>query len=64
MQTKIHAGAYIASDGSYSQHEEVLLIDVDALSHEQWELISELSDNDRLEYAIAVLSGEDTSEWE
>ena len=55
--------AWVTADGSYGTG-EVLHFEPSALDEEQWELVSELPDSQRLAYVEAVLNGEDLSEWE
>jgi hypothetical protein len=55
--------AYISEYGNWG-NEEVLVLDSNALTSDQWQLIDELPDNDKLNYAKAILAGEDLSEWE
>ena len=54
--------AWVDADGSYGQG-QIILFDADALTEEQWEKVSELSDNSRLDYISAVLNNEPLEEW-
>ena len=56
--------AWISEDGSYSAGNELITFDGDLLTDRQWEILSCLSDSERIIYAIAVLDGQDVSEWE
>lgn len=55
--------AYISEYGNWG-NEEVLVVDDKAFSSDQWQLIEELPDNDKLNYAKAILAGADLAEWE
>ncbi len=55
--------AWVTDDGSYGVG-PVVVFDPDMLTDEQWEVLSSLNDNDRIEYTLAVLNGEDISEFE
>lgn len=56
-------GLFIAEDGSYGGG-PVIITDHDAFTDEQMDTLGTLSDNDRFDYAEAVLNGQDTSKWE
>lgn len=56
--------AWISEDGSFSQGNELITFDSTELTDRQWEILSELSDSERIIYAIAVIDGQDVSEWE
>ena len=56
--------AWISEDGSYSAGNELITFDGDELTDRQWEILSCLSDSERIIYAIAILDGQDVSEWE
>ena len=56
--------AWISEDGSYSAGNELITFDGDELTDRQWEILSELSDSERIIYAIAIIDGQDVSEWE
>jgi hypothetical protein len=55
--------AWVAEDGSYGSG-EVIHFEPTALDDEQWELLGELPDSQRLAYVEAVLNGDDLSAWE
>jgi hypothetical protein len=54
---------WIAEDGSYGGG-AVMLTTFDDFSEEQMDILSTLPDNDKFDYAYAVLNGKDTSQWE
>lgn len=54
---------YVTEAGDYG-FGFVLTFDFHDLTKEQWDKLGELSDGDRIEYAQAVLDGDDLSEWE
>lgn len=56
-------GAWVETDGSYGVS-QVLMFDEDALDEDQWELLSNLSDNNKYDYVYAVLNNQDLSQWE
>lgn len=56
-------GLYFSEDGNYGGG-KIIVADHDAFTEEQMELLGSLSDNDRYDYANAVLNGQDVSEWE
>jgi hypothetical protein len=58
-----HHSAWVDEDGSYGIG-SVIHFAIDALTDDQWEVISNLNDNSRYEYVYALLNGEDVSEWE
>lgn len=60
----IKSQAWVSEDGSYSYNNYLLTFDPEALTEQQWETLDTLSDSERIEYAQAVLNGEDLSEWE
>ena len=51
--------AYISSDGSYSACEDTITFDTDALTEKQWQIVDELPDSMKMEYAIAILDCDD-----
>ena len=55
---------WISEDGSYSQGNELITFDGDLITDKQWDIISCLSDSERIIYAIAIIDGQDVSEWE
>jgi hypothetical protein len=56
--------AWISEDGSYSAGNELITFDADLLTDKQWDILSDLPDTERIIYAIAVIDGQDVSEWE
>jgi hypothetical protein len=55
--------AYISEYGNWG-NEEVLVLDDNALTSDQWQLIDELADSDKLDYAKAILANADLTKWE
>ncbi len=55
--------AYVSNYGNWGQ-EEVIVFDSDALTEEQWEMLDELPDYEKMLYVEAVLTGDDLSKWE
>ena len=51
--------AYVSADGSYSACEDSITFDTDALTPHQWAILDELPDSMKIEYAIAILDGDD-----
>lgn len=51
--------AWISEDGSYSQNNELITFDPSLLTDEEWEIVDELSDTEKIIFALAVLNGED-----
>lgn len=51
--------AYISADGSYSACEDSITFDTDALNEKQWQIVDDLPDSMKMEYAIAILDGDD-----
>ena len=51
--------AYISADGSYSAREDTLTFDTDALTNKQWDIIDDLPDGMKMEYALAIFDGDD-----
>lgn len=56
--------AWISEDGSYSAGNELITFDGDLLTDKQWDILGDLPDSERIIYAIAVIDGQDLSEWE
>lgn len=50
--------AYIAGDGSFGIA-DVVTFSPDSLTDEEWEIVEELSDSEKIIFALAVLNGED-----
>lgn len=55
--------AYISEYGNWG-NEEVLILDEGDLTSDQWQLVEELPDSEKLSYAKAVLAGDPLSDWE
>jgi hypothetical protein len=55
--------AYISEYGNWG-NEEVLILDEGDLTSDQWQLVEELPDSEKLPYAKAVLAGDPLSDWE
>ena len=55
--------AYISEYGNWG-NEEVLILDDNALTSDQWQRVEDLPDYDKLNYAKAVLASADLTEWE
>jgi predicted nucleotide-binding protein len=51
--------AYISGDGSFSACEDTITFDTDALTNKQWDILDSLPDSMKMEYAIAILDGDD-----
>ncbi len=51
--------AYISADGSFSACEDTITFDTDALTNDQWEIVDQLPDSMKFEYALAILDGDD-----
>ena len=54
---------WVDENGSYGVS-AIAVFDSNALTEDQWDVLSELGDNDRFDYVSAILQGEDLSEWE
>jgi hypothetical protein len=63
MRHIITDGLYFSEDGNYGGG-KVIITDHDAFTDEQMTTLGELSDNDRYDYAFAIVNGQDTSKWE
>lgn len=63
-QYKVQSTAWVSEDGSFSYNNQLITFDPDLLTEEQWDRLAELSDSERIEYALAVIEGDDLSEWE
>ena len=55
--------AFVAHDGSYSQSEEIVVFPSDALNDEQWDILSTMTDSEKIVFALACLNGEDIQEY-
>lgn len=56
-------GLYFSEDGNYGGG-LIILAPHDAFTEEQANVLGNLNDNDRFDYAQAVLNGQDTTKWE
>ena len=56
-------GLYFSEDGNYGGG-KIIIADHDAFTDRQMEILGTLSDNDRYDYAEAVLTNQDLFEWE
>ena len=54
---------FVTADGTYGVG-AVIVFDESRLTESQWDTLSELRDNDKYDYVLAVLNNEDLSEWE
>jgi hypothetical protein len=63
-QYKVQSTAWVSEDGSFSYNNQLITFDPDLLTEKQWETLDELADSERIEYALAVIEGDDLSEWE
>lgn len=48
--------AFVSMDGDYGQG--VVVFDPDALTDKQWENVTDMSDNDRAVYIVAILNND------
>lgn len=55
--------AYVTGDGNYGSDELIEFL-YEELTNDQWEVLSNLPDYDKLPYVASVLNGEDLSDWE
>lgn len=55
--------AYVSNYGNWGQ-EEVIVFNDEDLTEEQWEMLDELPDYEKMLYVEAVLAGDDLSRWE
>lgn len=58
MNTETRPTAYVTEDGDYGESEDMLLFHSDALTKEQWTILSWVRGNDRYEYVKAILEGD------
>ena len=63
-QYKVQSTAWVSEDGSFSYNNQLITFDPDLLTEKQWETLDELADSERIEYTLAVIEGDDLSEWE
>ena len=55
---------YVTADGNYGS-DEILLFDYGSITEKQWENLGELSDDERIKYVRAILSGKKyLNRWE
>jgi hypothetical protein len=54
---------WVDTDGSYGVSDLITFNEEDLTSF-QWQTLSELSDNDRIEYVSAIMNDEPLDEWE
>lgn len=55
--------AWVDADGSYGEG-DLVTFDSSDLSDRQWDVFTNLRDNDRIDYVVAIMNGDPTSEWE
>lgn len=55
--------SYVTEDGNYGS-DELVAFPYDTLTDKQWDILSECSDYDRINYVKAIINGDDLSEWE
>lgn len=55
-------GGWVSEDGSFGSG-LVIHFAHESITPEDWETLSQLSDNDRYDFIYALLNGEDVSEW-
>jgi hypothetical protein len=55
--------SYVSEDGNYGS-DELVAFPYDLLTDEQWNILSECSDSDRINYVKAIINGDDLSEWQ
>ena len=53
--------AWIASDGSYGGDDDIITFDGNSLTNEQWERVTDISENDRFEYVKSILEEDDAN---
>lgn len=61
---KLESTAWVGEYGEWARNSQLLTFDHNDLTKEQWDMVDVLSDYDRIEYVMAVLDGDDLSEWE
>tara|TARA_B110000503_G_C6856213_1_gene292933 strand:+ start:69 stop:287 length:219 start_codon:yes stop_codon:yes gene_type:complete len=52
--------AYVTADGSYGG-EDILLFDPDTLNDNQWEMLTDMADGDRIVYVHAIRNKDDVA---
>jgi hypothetical protein len=65
MSKKHNVGtAWVAEYGEFGYNSQLVTFDSEALTEQQWDRLAELADYDRIEYVLAILDGDDLTEWE
>jgi hypothetical protein len=54
---------WITEDGSYGGS-DIIITNFSSFTEEQIDILDSLGDNSKYPYALAVLNGQDTSEWD
>jgi len=54
------AQAYVTADGTYGG-EEIILFDSDTLNDNQWEMLTDMADGDRIVYVHAIRNKDDVA---
>jgi hypothetical protein len=54
---------YVTADGNWGS-DAMVIVDINALTDEQNEVLADLRDSDKMSYVTAVVNGDDLSEWE
>lgn len=55
--------AYVSEYGNWGQ-EQVLVFDQNLLTKEQWDILDEQVDYEKMSYVKAIINGENLSYWE
>jgi hypothetical protein len=55
--------AWVAEDGSWSAGGKLVTFDVTGLTAEQWDILSTLTDSDRVPFTLACLDGKDIQSY-
>lgn len=64
MSTQITQNAsYVSGDGNYGS-DSLIVFDNDLLTEKQWTILDNLGDNSRFDYVLAIINGDDLSEYE
>jgi hypothetical protein len=61
---KLESTAWVSEYGDWARNTQLITFDHNDLTKEQWDTLETLSDYDRIEYVMAVLDGDDLTEWE
>lgn len=61
--TQFFGTAFVAEDGSYSGGETIVAFDADELDEEQWGILEELPDSEKIVFALLCLEGKDISKY-